>query len=73
MVCRVGRFGCHFPRLRDPAQPAESSDGTIADGSLEVEPGWRRQSIRVSYSGASRLANAERIEELRRLARGDDG
>ena len=55
-----------LPQAPRPGTAAESSDGTIADGSLEVEPGWRRQSIRVSYSGASRLANAERIEELRR-------
>ena len=56
-----------LPQTPRPGTTAESSEGTIRDGTLEVEPGWRRQSIRVSYSGASRLANAERIEELRRL------
>jgi hypothetical protein len=54
-----------LPQTPRPGTSVETSAGSITEGVLEVETGWRRQWIRLSYRGASRRANAERIDELR--------
>jgi len=53
-----------LPQTPRPGTSVETSAGSIREGMLEVETGWRRQSIRLSYRGESRLVNAERIGEL---------
>jgi hypothetical protein len=45
----------------------EADDGVVHGDVLEVHAGLRRRWARLSYRGPSRIANAERIEELRNL------
>ena len=56
--------------LPEPPRPGtwvESSAGRIRDGALELEARPRRRSVDLTYRGASRLVNAERIAELKRV------
>jgi hypothetical protein len=56
-----------LPESPRPGARVESSAGGVREGFLELEAGWRRQFVRLSYRGPSELVHAERIEELRRL------
>jgi hypothetical protein len=56
-----------LPEAPRPGAWVESSAGSVREGSLELEAGWRRQRIRLNYRGPSNEVHAERIEERRRL------
>lgn len=45
----------------------EADDGVVHGDVLEADAGLRRRWVGLSYKGPSRIANAERIEELRNL------
>lgn len=55
-----------LPEVPMAGTRVEASEGVIDGSAVEVQAGWRRRWIRLSYKGPSRIVEAERIEKLRR-------
>jgi hypothetical protein len=55
-----------LPSAPRPGTWVEPSEGVVHGDTLEVDAGWRRSWVVLSYKGPSRVVHAEQIDELRR-------